>query len=368
MAILRCASCGYLREVANQHIARTVACPLCKKTAQVHDTIVLIQKLTDKNKELKQIALTARAKAAETIAATKPQSNNIGALFNTFNNGESAQLKSPKPTSTAQALDKGYAFSHKNDFPFENDLDSLQNWFKSRQIALTLDDQLMDISGYFDEVAVELGDNYALLNKLIASIKRLQTKENARLCFHFGHYSEVEIKKLKDFIQLLYKCAFITRYNIDNKTKDRVYLSLQPARKIVNFFNGDWLEWYIFMKVTSLLWEKRVKFGYFRGGKISFPDNERNEIDLFFLIQGSIPLWIECKSGEFRDSLYKYQQLRKRLRLTHSESILFVLGISNEEAESLSRSFDMTIVNETLFLAALSKMMGVGITQSTKIA
>jgi hypothetical protein len=353
MAVLRCASCGYLKEVANQHIDKTVACPLCKKAAVVHETVLLIQKLNERIKQLKQIAIEANAKAA----AANPES--LVSLFNTFNQSPAPATPAKKavPKNPVKQLDKGYAFANEKDFPFENNLSNLQNWFSSRRIELTLEDEKMDISGYFDEVAVELGDNYALFSKLITSIKRLQTKDNATVCLHLKNYAENDVKKLKAFVEFLYKCAFIVRYNLDRKTKDKLYLSLQPARKIVNFFNGDWLEWYVFMKVTSLLWERKLNFGYCRSGKISFENNEKNEIDLFFLIENKIPLWIECKSGEFRDSLHKYQQLRKRLNLNKSQAMLFVLGISAEEAEALTQSFDITIVNELTFLTHLPRFL-----------
>ncbi len=87
MAVLRCTSCGYLREVGNQYIDKTVACPLCKKAAVVHETVVLIQKLNERIKQLKQIAIEANAKAA----AAQPES--LVSLFNTFN-----QTPAPAPT------------------------------------------------------------------------------------------------------------------------------------------------------------------------------------------------------------------------------------------------------------------------------
>lgn len=353
MAVLRCASCGYLREVSNQYINKTVACPLCKKAAVVHETVVLIQKLNERIKQLKQIAIEANAKAA----AAQPES--LVSLFNTFNQSPAPATPTKKAVAKTpvKKLEKGYAFANEKDFPFENNLSSLQHWFNSRRIALTLEDAKMDIAGYFDEVAVELGDNYLLFSRLIAAIKRLQTKDNATVCVHFKDYTKNEVKKLKDFAEFLYKCAFIVRYHIDRKTKDKLYLSLQPARKIVNFFNGDWLEWYVFMKVTSLLWERKLNFGYCRSGEISFENNDQNEIDLFFLIENKIPLWIECKSGEFRDSLHKYQQLRKRLNLTKDQAMLFVLGISAEEADALTQSFDITIVNESTFLIHLPRIL-----------
>lgn len=79
-------------------------------------------------------------------------------------------------------------------------------------------------------------------------------------------------------------------------------------------------------------------------------------LDIFFLINETQPLWIECKTGEFRDSINKYQALRKRLNIDPKYTILLVSGLDEEKAAAMSSMFKLTIVNEKTLLAYLSTL------------
>lgn len=48
MAILRCNSCTYLREVTNEHVGKTVKCPVCEKPAVIHDAVAFVKKVLEK--------------------------------------------------------------------------------------------------------------------------------------------------------------------------------------------------------------------------------------------------------------------------------------------------------------------------------
>ncbi len=147
------------------------------------------------------------------------------------------------------------------------------------------------------------------------------------------------------------------------KTKKRVKLHLQTDKAIVKFFNGDWLEWFVFMKVATLLVEKQVKFACLRNFEIVFPNQDKQEFDVFFLLNGSslwgttTALWIECKSGEFRNSVEKYTKLRNRLQIDKRHSVLLALGISDENATGLTGMFDITVVNEKNFLVHIAGLL-----------
>jgi hypothetical protein len=117
------------------------------------------------------------------------------------------------------------------------------------------------------------------------------------------------------------------------------------------------------MKVASLLVEKQVKFACLRNFEIIFPNQDKQELDVFFLLKGSTlwgtttPLWIECKSGEFRNSVEKYAKLRNRLQIDKPHSLLLALGISEENATGLTSMFDITVVNEKNFLGYITGLL-----------
>jgi len=263
-----------------------------------------------------------------------------------------------KEPSSAEEIPvkSGYRFAHQETLPIKNDIPLLQQWFKQKNIKLSINEEKMDISGFFDEIAVELGDNYSLLADFHGKIKWHYRKNYSRLSFDLSKYSQQEGGKIKNFCQNLLKAAFLTKYYADKEAK-KIHLTLQPLPKVENFFKGDWLEWYIFMKVTSFLWEKKLNFAYCRGGQLIFQNGDQHEVDLFFLINGKVPLWIERKSGEFRASLPKYITLRQRLGIHKANTLLFVIGLSNEESSGLTAMFDVSVVNEHNFLTYITRCL-----------
>jgi hypothetical protein len=67
---------------------------------------------------------------------------------------------------------------------------------------------------------------------------------------------------------------------------------------------------------------------------------------VFFILNGKVPVCIECKSGEFRQSIDKYTGLRKRLGLEKAQFIVCVAGLPGDQASGLSSMYDLTFVNE----------------------
>lgn len=322
MAIVKCTYCNFIREVPNQHEGKRTKCPTCQTVLYVQNAIALVNDLSE---EL--------LRSHETILQLK---QNVRLTCD-----NDMQIKS------------GYAFANLSTSPiFENYNDIIQ-WFGAKRITVIPNKAAMDISGFFDEVAVKLGDNYGVLRKIYENIKRSQSNRG-HFTFNLTSHSQKDTQIITSFLKELYESAFITRYTHD-KTNKRVHVSLQTTPTIMNFFNGDWLEWYALMKVATLLVDKKLKFSCLRGFEVIFPNEDRHEIDLFFLINGSIPVWIECKTGEFRQFIGKYATLRNRLNLAKSNAMLLVLGMPDAKVVGLTNTFDLTIVNENNFLTHIGQ-------------
>ena len=63
------------------------------------------------------------------------------------------------------------------------------------------------------------------------------------------------------------------------------------------------------------------------------------------LPQGQAPIYIECKSGEFRRDIDKYLRLRKRLGLERSRFIICAADLTDEQAAGLTAMYELTFVN-----------------------
>jgi hypothetical protein len=66
---------------------------------------------------------------------------------------------------------------------------------------------------------------------------------------------------------------------------------------------------------------------------------------VFFLINKTRPLYIECKTGEFRQDLDKYISLRKRLGIEQRFFILCAVDLDQEQCKGLSAMHGLTFVN-----------------------
>jgi regulator of replication initiation timing len=363
MAIVLCTHCKFIREVGNQHEGKRVKCPACQTLLYVQNSVALITDLSGEisqlHEEILQLKQNIRLTSDEAtrikkeilkeILQLKQDAHLTGDKATKIKSNEATKSKSDKATK----IKSGYAFANLTSSPIFENYDDIIRWFKAKQITVEPDKAAMDISGFFDEIAVKLGDNYAVLSEFCEKIKRVrggQTQFTLDIAARNPKDIDIIIKSLKE----LYDNAFITRY-VHNKYDKKIYISLQTVPKIVNFFNGDWLEWYALMKVATLLVDKKVKFSCLRGFQVHFPNQERNEIDLFFLINGKTPLWIECKSGEFRQFIGKYSTLRKRLQLEKANSLLLVLGMPDEKVVGLTNTFELTVVNENNFLQHIAQ-------------
>jgi hypothetical protein len=74
------------------------------------------------------------------------------------------------------------------------------------------------------------------------------------------------------------------------------------------------------------------------------------------LIDGNLPICIECKTGEFRQNIDKYLTLRKRLGINGKHFIMCVTGLSEEHAKGLTTMYDLTFTSERELASQLARI------------
>ncbi|MDO8938820.1 MAG: hypothetical protein Q7U98_06650 [Methylicorpusculum sp.] len=331
MAILRCNNCNYLREVPNEHVGKTVKCPVCEHPAPIHDAVTLVKKVIEKYQLL--LGKYQELDQPNTEA------------------DEDSALASPNIVSRDKVLDLHNTTAMTNSAQFKPIID----WFKNRHIEIDVNLQALDTQGFYDEVAVELGDNYDVLQPVLDKIKKAQRSDYLSLALNISNNNQKEIKTITEFCRNLYDYAFVAKYFYNKKDK-RIHLTLQTAPSIINFFNGEWLEWYVFMKLVKVFYDKKGLFSCLRSFVVNFPNEDKHEIDIFFLINQRMPLFIECKSGEFRSMIEKYNKLRKRLNIDKTHFLVLVLGLNEEQTNGLTNMHDVTFVNETNFIEHITQL------------
>jgi len=222
-------------------------------------------------------------------------------------------------------------------------------WFEERKIQIQINPESVDTTGFFDEISLLLGNNFHVLNFVTNQIKYIQNKGYTNVKIELSKKNKKEIQHITSFCKSLYNYSFVSKYFYQKKD-NIIRLTLQPAPKIRDFFNGIWMEWFTLMKLLELFQAKKIAPALSRNSKITFSNGSSNELDIFFLTENNIPVYIECKSGEFRQDINKYLSLRKQLNIEKKQFILCVFGLSQEHAQGMTSMYDLTFVNESTLI------------------
>jgi hypothetical protein len=313
MAISRCNKCGNVTEHERELVGTTILCQ-CGASTAVYDTAYFINKLSEM-----YFALRKEFNALSTDSSTPSQT----------------QLK-----KNGDTLD-----IHNSDFlSCDAQHAPIVQWFKSKNITAIASINAVDTTGFFDEAAVAIGSDYELLGVVCEQIRYAQIKEYTSNLIHLEKKSKEDAKAIEVFVQRLYEHSLIARY-ISNKKEKNIRVVLQNAPSVRRFFAGDWLEWFALMVGLRICQERNINFSCARNMTLAFPSNENRELDVFFLINNNQPLYIECKTGDFRQDLDKYVALRKRLAIEQRYFLLCVADLDNEQCKGLTAMYGMTFVN-----------------------
>ncbi|NOQ63702.1 MAG: hypothetical protein GQ582_04255 [Methyloprofundus sp.] len=328
MAFFRCKQCLHMREVSNNYTGKSVKCPQCKTVSQVHDTVAFVESIIKKyvlqSKELKRLQKSDIAGSEPTLVVD----NDYCELSDIHNTTELSSQKQYAP---------------------------IVSWFQEHDIQTDVNHDAVDTTGFFDEIALSLGNQYTVLEELVSKIKYLQQKGYGNAKLPLVKKSKADKEIIKAFCQELYDYSFVTKYFFNQKEQS-IHLSLQTVPSIVNFFNGIWMEWFIFIKLLNFFNAHKISNACLRSLDITFSNDDKNELDIFFIANG-MPICIECKSGEFRPYIDKYSKLRKRLKMDKSQFLFCVIGLDEKQTQGLSSTYDVTFVNESNLFLHLEKIL-----------
>ena len=321
MALFRCGKCGHMREVGNDYIGKSVKCPKCNQATKIYDTVTFINALIKKHIVLKN-----------ELQGLQPKSeDNPGILLVEDYSLEEIDIYNTKSLTQSEQYQP------------------ILQWFENHHIQIELNHEAFDTTGFFDEIALLIGNKFDLFQFITDQIKYIQNKNYSNVKLDVSKKTSKEIKEIASFCKEMYDYSFVAKYFYQQKDKI-IRLTLQKAPRIRKFFNGIWMEWFILMKVLEYFRDNKVIASCIRSPKITFPDDESNELDIFFLTGKNTPVCIECKSGEFRHDIDKYLKLRRKLALTKEQFVLCVFGLSEEQTHGMTSMYDLTFTNEKNFL------------------
>ncbi|HNC52305.1 MAG TPA: hypothetical protein PLO14_08740 [Accumulibacter sp.] len=330
MAIFRCNKCAHLQECADTQVGSTVLCPRCGHPGQAYQTLFFVGRLLDKYFE-------ARREVIRLTPSTDGQTT--------------SQTMIATPPSAANMID----LSNTDQLASKEQHEPIVDWFRRKQVAVQANLRGVDTTGFFDEVAMAIGSDLPLVKDVLERIRWAQQREYPSTSIPLVNRSAEDVQAISAFCERLHEFSFLAKY-IPDRQKNRLLLVLQTAPAIRQFFNGEWLEWYVLMTCLQYARERRKSLSCARRLSITLTNNDSHELDVFALIDGQLPICIECKAGEFRQDIDKYLNIRKRLGLDGKNFVICVAGLSEEHAKGLSAMYDLGFVSERELLAHLARL------------
>ena len=331
MAIMRCNKCALLQEQPDTLAGQSINCPRCATNVSVYPTLFFIERMLGKyfsaHKELIHLRGTTGVENITSVATS--------------------------PISPPQLAD--IDLSNTDQLATEVQHGPIYDWFNKKHIKIQTNVSGVDTSGFFDEVAEAIGANLPILEDTLERIRWSQQKEHASTTIHLDKESPKDAKTISTFCQRLYDFSFVAKC-FHNTQEKNVRLILQSAPAIRAFFNGEWLEWHALMSSLRHAKERSKRFSCARGLKIALHNSDSYELDVFMLIDGQVPLCIECKSGEFRQNIDRYLTLKKRIGIPDKHFVMCIAGLNSDNAKAFSAMYNLAFVNERSLSEHLSSL------------
>lgn len=234
----------------------------------------------------------------------------------------------------------------------------LKKWFVQNKIVPQFDFSAVDMSGYFDEAADELGGKYHLTKELLKRIAWAYSHNHSGISLDVSKMAQKDGQTINNLCRQFYSHTLFSKYFYQKQEKI-VRLNLQNAAAIKHFFNGGWLEWFALGKMLAEAKQKGKKylFSCARNVKIQFANEDKHELDVVFLPHDKQPVVIECKSGEFRKDIEKYVRLKKHLNLPDENFVILVTDLEETQAAALSSMYGLTFVTPKTLMKHLRAVM-----------
>lgn len=327
MSIYRCNKCGFVSETVATLPGGKINCGRCANPSTVYETAFFVEKLTERYfAALREIEAL---KATDKTQAPQPPT-------------DKARPLAAAPQAAALPVDLNLLNTALLATPAQHQ--ALKQWFESRQIEARFDFSSVDTTGFFDDAARALGDNFALYGELLDRIRYAYRNSHSGLNLELASLSQKDAQAINSLCRQLYSHTLFARYTYQ-KPEKIVRLTLQTAPSVRQFFEGGWLEWFALIELLEQLKAKKCAFSCARGVKVIFPNEDLHEIDVMALIDGQTPVYIECKTGEFRREIDKFLRLKKRLGIPRQQFIVCASDLSDEQAAGLSAMYELSFVN-----------------------
>lgn len=337
MGIFRCNKCGYMNEHYYESGMSEIACPKCTAPVKVYDTLFFVSKVLERyfsvNRELQALKQQEDGREENTQQDTGSEDQNYNPLA-------------------------GVNLSETDILATEKQHEPIRQWFARANIVPMFNFQAVNMSGFFDEAAAKLGNNYQITKNMLGQISWAYSHNHTSISLDIGKMSQKDGQTMNNLCQQFYNHTLFSKYFYQKQEKI-VRLNLQRATAIKQFFCGGWLEWFVLGKMLEEAKHKGKDYAFScaRNVKVKFDNEDKQELDVVFLPMGKEPVVVECKSGEFRRDIEKYVRLKKRLNLPDDRFVILAADLEESQALALGSMYGLTFVTPKSMMKHLQMVM-----------
>ncbi|MBR1376027.1 MAG: hypothetical protein IJ566_08080 [Cardiobacteriaceae bacterium] len=148
-------------------------------------------------------------------------------------------------------------------FANQETVEKIKQYLNNKNLTATFDYDALDMSGYFDESSEIIGDNFALLEKHLKSIRYMYHNDKVGLTINCEDLSKNESQKLQEIFKQLFDYTIFAKYFYHNDDK-KIRITLNTAESVKKFMLGGWLEWFAAIKLIKQVHGKGKKFAIAR--------------------------------------------------------------------------------------------------------
>lgn len=233
---------------------------------------------------------------------------------------------------------------------------TVASYFKSRDIDVDMS-HANNTFAPVEALSLMLAINYDKCKDFYKYIRSMIAKKRFDLCYNTYPLTNEERAATNMIAEKLGKYGVISNLRIPDNSKE-ITGTLSTAPRIINFINGDYLEFYsrviVHQVVEKIAKEQKCTYEVYSNVIIS-KESEKHELDIVFRV-GNEVFWAEIKSGKFTD-FDCYRKLGLLMGVNPDKHILLAAEKTVEEAETISWFYQFYVSNIQMFKDKLIEMI-----------
>lgn len=219
----------------------------------------------------------------------------------------------------------------------------IQRFLDSKGFEFLGTREIEDIKTDFIKIANIIGNSYLLVEKFIKEIKR-NLAGAKKFTLYMRDYSDDEKCAICGLATTLKEHKFLKEYFY--KKSPHFLLTAKPdnSPELHNFYTGQWLEIYAANIVRTLFSGRHGTRSVNLNTKVKTNDGSDFEFDVIGIL-GDEVFWVECKTGDYKKYIIKYEKIARELGLDTLRVFLVIAGIDDVTVKALNDEHNITICN-----------------------